>query len=563
MRGLTRWSVGLTDLRHSTRESLRGDLMGGLTITAYSVPQVMAYSALAGLPPQNGLWVVAISLVVYFFIGTSRLLSTGPESSTALLTAAILAPLAAGDPVRYAALAAMLALLCGAFGVIAWALRMGFIGDLLSRPVLIGYMAGVAVIMIVSQLGEVTGISVEGDTSLEAIISFAGSIGNDAVSWPTIAIGLGVTALLLLLTPRFPRLPMPLIIVLLATAATAAFGLSGSVATVGALQTGGPDFGIAGLSAGDVPLLLLPALGVFIVAYTDNLATARAFSHLHGNHIDANRELLALGACNAASATAHGWPVSCSASRSALGVASGARTQVTSIVTAVGIVIVMLAFTGVLASFPAAALGGLVIYAATRLVDVGEFRRLWSFRRREFGLAIAALVGVLVFDILYGILAAIGLSILELLVRVARPHSAVLGQAPGIAGWHDVDDYPGTTEIPGLLIYRYDSPLFFANAQDFAHKIRDAVDGRTPRPMWVIINMEANAEVDITALDALEKTVRHFQRESITVALARVKHDVITALDKHGVLGVIGSDHVFPTMPTAVQAYEDWRQAED
>ncbi len=560
----TAWSVGLTDLRHYDRRWLSGDLLGGLTVAAYAVPQVMAYSTLAGLPPQSGLWVIALTLVVYFLLGTSRLLSCGPESSTALLTAAILAPLAAGDPLRYATLAATLALLCGAFALIAWLLRIGFIGDLLSRPVLVGYMCGLAIVMIMSQLGKVTGVDIAGDTFVEQLLSFTQRISTDGISWPTVAIGLGVVIVLVLLGPRFPRIPMPLIVVLIATGISAALGLAEhGVETVGQLDASLPSVGFLSIPLSDVSLLILPALGIFIVGYTDNLATARVFATHHGNHINANRELLALGASNVGAAAVHGWPVSSSASRSAIGDASGSRTQVASLVTAATIVVVALVFTGLLASFPLAALGGLVIFAATRLIDIPELRRLWAFRRREFALAIAAIIGVLVFNILYGIVIAVALSIIELLIRVARPHAAVLGQAPGIAGWHDVTDYPGTTEVPGLVIYRYDSPLFFANAEDFVAKLRAEVDGRSPRPAWVLINMEANAEVDITALDAFDRAVQHFQREGIIVALARVKHEVLDDLRRQGLLARIGEDHVFPTLPTAVQAYEDWRQAED
>jgi MFS superfamily sulfate permease-like transporter len=303
-------------------------------------------------------------------------------------------------------------------------------------------------------------------------------------------------------------------------------------------------------------------MGVFIVAYTDNLLTARMFAVRHRQHINGNRELLALGASNLASAVVSGFPVSSSASRAVIGEASGARTQAASLVAAAGVLAVLLGLPGVLASFPVAALGGLVIYAATRLVDVSEFRRLWSFRRREFALAVGAAASVLAFDILYGVLAAIGLSILELLTRVARPHAAVLGQAPGVAGWHDVDDYPGTVQVPGLLVYRYDSPLFFANADDFRRRVESAVDSSDPRPRWLLLNMEANVEVDITGLDALERIRRHCADEGVVVALVRVKHDVLEDLRRHGVVERIGEDHVYPTLPTAVQGYLDWRRSE-
>ena len=555
------WSTGIADLRRSRRTSLRGDVTGGLTVTAYSVPQVMAYSSLAGLPPQTGLWVVALTMVVYFLLGSSRLLSSGPESSTALLTAAVIAPLAAGDPQRYASLAAVLALMCGGYAIIAWLLKLGFIGDLLSRPVLVGYMAGVAVIMITSQIGKVSGLDVAGDSFVAEVRSFWTSIQESDPSWPSVAMGMTVAGLLIVLTPRFPRVPMPLIVVALAAIAASVLSSRGTmIPTVGAIDPRPPDVGLAGVSAADAVALVLPAMGVFIVAYTDNLLTARMFAVRHRQHINSNRELLALGATNLASAAVSGFPVSSSASRAVIGEASGARTQAASLVAAAGVLTVLIGLPGVLASFPVAALGGLVIYAATRLVDVSEFRRLWSFRRREFALAVGAAASVLAFDILYGVIAAILLSILELLTRVARPHAAVLGQAPGVAGWHDVDDYPGAVQVPGLLVYRYDSPLFFANADDFRRRVESAVDALEPRPRWLLLNMEANVEVDITGLDALERIRRHCADEGVVVALVRVKHDVLENLRRHGVAGRIGEERVYATLPTAVQAYLDWQR---
>jgi high affinity sulfate transporter 1 len=558
------WSAGFADLRHIRRAGLRGDVVGGLTVTAYSVPQVMAYSSLAGLPPQTGLWVVALTMVVYFVVGSSRLLSSGPESSTALLTAAIIAPLAAGDPQRYASLAALLALMCAACALIAWLLKLGFIGDLLSRPVLVGYMAGVAVIMITSQLGKVTGLEVAGDTFIAEIRSFWAGVQESGPAWPSVVMGLVVALLLIVLTPRFPRVPMPLIVVALAALVAAALGVEAAdIPTVGAIEPRPPDIGLAGIVPADVITLVLPAMGVFIVAYTDNLLTARMLAVRHRQHISSNRELLALGASNLASAAVSGFPVSSSASRAVIGEASGARTQVSSLVAAGGVLVVLIGLPGVLGSFPVAALGGLVVYAATRLIDIAEFRRLWSFRRREFALAVGAGVSVLAFDILYGVIAAVVLSILELLTRVARPHSAVLGQAPGLAGWHDIDDYPGAAQVPGLLVYRYDSPLFFANADDFRRRVESAVDARDPRPQWLLLNMEANVEVDITGLDALERIRRHCADEGVIVALVRVKHDILEDLRRHGVGGRIGEDRIYPTLPTAVQAFLDWQQAED
>lgn len=533
-----------------------------MTVTAYLIPQVMAYASLAGVPPQTGLLVVVVTMTVYALVGSSRLLSVGPESTTALMTAAVLAPLAAGDSARYLALAGTMALLVGLYSLLAGVLRIGFIGELLSKPVLIGYLAGVAVIMAISQLGKVVGVDVAGDTVIEDATSFAANLWSDGVHVPTLVIGASVTVLLLVLTPRFPRLPVPLIVMLAATAAVNLLDLEAQgVQTVGSVDGSGLSIGLPSLAGADIGLLLLPALGIFIVGYTDNIVTARAFASRKGHRIHNNQEFLGLGAANVGASLVGGFPVSSSASRTVIAEASGARTQVYSIAASGLVIVCVLAFPGVIAAFPVAALGGVVVYAAIRLIDIAEFRRLWHFRKREFLIAACAAVGVLAFDILYGVLAAIALSIIELLTRVARPHSAVLGQTDEVAGWHDVDDYPTASQVPGLLVFRYDSPLFFANAEDFARRCRTAIEDAVPPPRWFLLNMEGNTEVDITGLDALEDVRRYCADRGIVMALDHVKREVWCQLERHGVGTRIGSDLVFPTHPTAVAAYEEWSRS--
>ncbi len=543
------------------RSDLRGDVVGGITVTAYLIPQVMAYSALAGLSPQVGLWVIVVTLVIYALIGSSRLLSVGPESTTALMTAAVLAPFALGDPARYAALAAVLALLVGVFAIIAWALRLGFIGELLSKPVLVGYMAGVAVIMVTSQLGKVTGVDVAGASFLEDIASFGGNL-LAGPSWPTVALGASVTILLLLLTPRFPRLPIPLVVMLAATLVVWAFDLERfGITTVANLDGSTPDLGLPSITGSDVSAMLLPAVGILVVGYTDNLLTARIFASRAGHRVHNNQEFLALGSANIGAGLVGGFPVSSSASRTVIAEASGARTQVYSLVAAGLVVVSVLVFAPVISSFPSAALGGLVIYAAVRLVDVKEFRRLWHFRRREFLLALSALAGVLVFDILYGVLIAVAISIVELLTRVARPHAAILGQSPEIAGWHDIDDYSGAREINGLVVFRYDSPLFFANAEHFQRACIHAIETETHRAApvrWFLLNMEGNTEVDVTGLDGLDAVRRYCVSKGIVLALVRVKHELYVDLANYGLVETVGDDRIYPTLPTAVAAYEKW-----
>lgn len=551
--------IGVQRLAHYKRADLRGDLIAAVTVTAYLIPQVMAYSALAGLAPQNGLWIIVVTMTVYALIGTSRVLSVGPESTTALLTAATIAPLALGDPTRYASLAALLAFLVGGFALLAWLLRLGFLGDLLSKPVLVGYMAGVAVIMITSQLGKVTGVEVAGDTFIEDIRSFASGLAT--ISWPTVAVGLGVAALLLVLTPRFPRLPIPLFVVAAATIIVALLDID-ELQTVGEIDASLPSVGLPGTELSDISALALPALGIFVVGYADNILTSRMFAQKMQERVHNNHEFLAMGAANIGAGAVSGFPVSSSASRTVIAYTSGARTQLYSLVAAVLVVITILMFDNVISAFPEAALGGLVIYAAIRLIDIQEFRRLWNFRRREFLIAIAALLGVLLFDILYGVLAAVAISVVELLARVARPHSAVLGQDPGVPGWHDIDDYPDAAQLPGLVIFRYDSPLFFANAEDFATKSENVAREAVPPCRWLLLNMEGNTEVDITGLDGLAELHEWCVRHGIVLALVRVKHEIIELLDKHGVGVAIGHDRIYPTLPTAVAAYEAWSTAQ-
>ena len=528
--------------------------MAGLTVAAYLVPQVMAYATVAGLPPVVGLWAALVPLAVYAVLGSSRQLSVGPESTTALMTATALGPLAAGDPGRYAALAAAAALIVGVMCFVAGLVRLGFLADLLSRPVLIGYMTGVAFIMIAGQLGKVTGVSVEGDEFLDQIRSFIGKV--DELHWPTVVLAAAVLVVLLVFAWLAPRLPGPLIAILLAAVVVSVFSLHrNGIKVVGDIPGGLPAPGVSPIPAADLMALLIPAAGIAIVAFNDNVLTARTFAVRRGQDIDANAELRALGVCNVGTGLMHGFPVSSSGSRTALGDAVGGRTQLYSLVTLAFVLVVMLFGRGVLATFPSAALGALVVYAALRLIDVSEFKRLERFRHSEVVLALATTVAVLVFGVLYGVLVAIGLSILELLRRMARAHDGVLGFVPGVAGMHDVDDYPEAERVPGLVVYRYDAPLFFANAADFRKRAMAAVDDYPGRVQWFVLNAEANVEVDLTALDAVDQLRTELGRRGIVFAMARVKQDLREALEAAGLVDKIGEDRIFPTLPTAVEAY--------
>jgi sulfate permease, SulP family len=371
--------AGLSVLRGYRRSWLRGDLIAGVTVAAYLVPQVMAYAAVAGLRPVVGLWAALPALVAYAVFGSSPSLSMGPEATTALMTAVAIGPLAAGDPARYAGLAATLALLVGLMSLAAWLLRLGFVADLLSRPVLVGYLAGVALIMIADQLRRVTGVPVTGQAFFAQLGSFARGI--DRVQLATVVLAAAVLVFLLVLWWRWPHAPGALLAVLAATAVTAVFGLARhGIAVVGAVP---PRLPVPAVPDVHLPVpreLLLPAFTVLVVGFTDEVLTGRSFAR-HGETVNANRELLALGAANAGAGLLHGFPVSSSASRTAIAVATGSRTQAYSLTAAATVVVVLLAAGPVLARFPAAALGAIVIYAAIRLIDVAAFRRLFAFRR--------------------------------------------------------------------------------------------------------------------------------------------------------------------------------------
>ncbi|GAA4460364.1 sulfate permease [Phytohabitans houttuyneae] len=549
---------GLEWIRGYRRGWLRGDLLAGLTVAAYLVPQVMAYAGLAGLPPVTGLWAILLPLAVYALLGSSRHLSIGPESTTALMTATVVAPLAAGDPARYATLAATLAVVVGGLALVAWATRLGFLADLLSRPILVGYMAGVALIMMAGQLGKLTGVPVDGDTFFGQVASFFR--GMDDAHGGTLLFAIAVLAFLFVVQWRLPGLPGPLLAVLLATAAVALFDLEArGIGVVGDVPSGLPTPILPDL--GDLSDLLLPAVGVLVVGYTDTVLTARSFADRAGYRVDANQELLALGTANIGAGLLRGFPISSSGSRTALGAAAGSRSQAYSLV-ALAVVVGVLLFLGpLLERFPSAALGAIIVYAAVRLIDVPGFRRLAAFRNTEFALALAACAGVLIFDILYGILVAVGLSVAETLYRVARPHDAVQGFVPGLAGMHDIDDYPQAETVPGLVVYRYDSPLFFANAGDFRRRALAAVEGQEGPVDWFVLNAEANVEVDSTALDAVEQLRKELTGRGVVFALARVKQDLRDDLDRFGLSAAVGEDLIFPTLPTAVEAYKAWRES--
>lgn len=546
-----RWLPGLVQFRGYRRAWLRGDLLAGIAVAAYLIPQVMAYAKIAGLSPVTGLYAAIGPLVLYALVGTSRQLSVGPEATTALMTATALAPFVAGDPARYAMVAAMVAVAVGVLCVLGAFVRLGVLADLLSKPVLVGYLAGIGVLMIVSQLGTATGVPVTGDGMIPETWSWLRNLVQ--VHWPTVVLTVSVLVLLFLSNRFAPRIPGPLLGMLLAAGVVWLFGLRAhGVRVVGEIPAGLPELGWPSVPVSQLPSLALPAIGIAIVGFSDMVLTARAFATRRGEAVDAEQELRALGAINVVAGLSHGFPVSCSATRTVIGDSLGSRTQLYSLVAVATLVVTLFAGRSVLASFPLAALAAVVVYAAVRLIDVAEFRRLARFRRSEVVVALATTVSVLALGVLYGVVAAVALSILDLLHRMARPHAAVLGYAKGVPGMHDVGDYPRAAGVPGLVVFRYDAPLCFANAENFHRRALDAVRLGTE---WFVLNAEANIEIDYTAREALDQLRRELGARGITFALARVKRELAEQLAADGLLDKIGQDRIYLTLPAAVSAY--------
>jgi SulP family sulfate permease len=566
MQAVADTAPGIGVLRRYRRSWLRPDVYAGISVVAYMVPQVMAYTALVGVPPVAGLWTALAALIVYAALGSSRVLSVGPESTIALMAGTAIAPLAGADPDRAVALAAALSLIVGGWCLVGRLARLGVIADLLSQPLLVGYLA--AVLMVVGQLGKMTGTTVEGDNLVAQLRSFADVV--DDTDLLTLAVGAGTLALLLVVKLLRPRWPATLIAVAAATVVCVLADLEDhGVAVVGAVPTGLPTPGLPDVTWEEFRSLVLAGLGIAVILYSDCMLIARAFpapaedGEPPGEQTDPQQELTALAGVHVAAGLMSGFPVSSSGSRTALAIAGRARTQLYSLVAAAFVVLVLFVAGPLIENLPQASLAAVVFYAASTLVSWHELVRLARFRTTELLLAVTATLGAVLFGVLVGVGVAIALSLLEVLIRLARPHEGVLGRVPGLAGMHDVDDYPDAETLPGLVVYRYDAPLFFANVGDMRRRALLAVDqenGAFPEhPVrWFILNVEANVEVDITAADGLRDLHDQLAARGVRLALARVKTDLRMPLERAGLTELIGEDMLFPTLPVAEDAYLSW-----
>jgi len=544
---------GIAVLAGYRRRWLRADLLAALSLWAILVPQALAYGALAGLPPVTGLYTALGAMVVYALLGTSRYLNIGPESSVAVLVASSLAPLAAGDPDRYAALAGLLAILVGGFLLVGYLARLGVITRLLSAPVLTGYLAGSAIVIILGQLTKITGITLP-DAGYPTVV---GGIAQNLDQVNLWALGFAAgTAMVVLGVLRFaPRLPAPLIALVAATAIVSLFGLSDRLAVVGRIGTGVPVPSLPHAGADDALQLLGPAASIALLVFAGSVLTGRSLAARDREDLDANREFIGLGVANLAAGLLRGFPANASDSRSFAVANSGGRSQVSGLF-GVGLVLVtLLALIPLFDDLPSAALGAVIVLTALRLVDVGELRRLWQVRRSDFVLAVVTFAGVLVFGVLGGIAVGVLASLLEVMRRAVLPHTAVLGMVAGTATYRDVEHHADAETLPGLVVYRFDAPVFFANADLFRDQVRELVQGAEPPVRQVIVNAEGIYDLDTTGIQMLERLLDDLEAEDVHLTLARVRTPVQALMRRTGLEQRIGAANFHLRVEDAVIAF--------
>lgn len=546
---------GLNVIKQYQRSWLRNDLTAGIVLTTLLVPQGMAYAELAGLPVITGLYTTILCMIGYAIFGPSRILVLGPDSSLGPMIAATILPIigADGSPERAVALASMLAIITGIVMLAAGIAKLGFVADLLSKPTQIGYMNGLALTILVGQLPKLFGFSVSADGLIGEIRAFThGIISSEAVG-AAVAIGLASLLVILILGRWLPKVPGVLAAVLLAIIASAVFNLgSHGVSLVGTLPKGFPPLTLPGVS--DLPLLVAGAIGIALVALTDTISTASAFAARSGQEFNGNGEMIGIGAANVAAGFFQGFPVSTSGSRTAVAEQAGAKSQVTGIVGALLIVLMLLFVPGLLRNLPQPTLAAVVIAASVSLADIPATRRLWRVRRSEFYLTMAAFLGVALLGVLQGIAIAVALSILNMFYRAWWPHQARLGKTDGVAGYHDEQQYPKAKELPGLIILRFDAPLFFANARAFKDQVRKYAR-EDPQPKWIVIAAEPITDIDSTAAEILESLDKELQQKDITLVFSELKDPVRERLRKYGLLNILSEDQFYPTLDDAIEHY--------
>ena len=568
-RGVMRWLPGLVTLRGYQPSWLRHDLVAGLVLTTMLVPVGIAYAVASGLPGVYGLYATIVPLLVYALFGPSRILVLGPDSSLAPIILAIVLPLSAGEPMRAVVLAGAMAIVSGLICIVAGVMRLGFITELLSKPIRYGYMNGIALTVLISQLPKLLGFSVETDGPLRSLWAIGESVWTGSTNWTAFLLGAATLATILLLKGS-KRLPGVLIAVIGATLVAGVLDLSGKagVAVLGSLPEGLPAFSIPWIAYGDLGPVVIGGAAVALVSFADTSVLSRAYAARLGHHVDPNQEMVGLGAANLAAGFFQGFPISSSASRTPVAEAAGARTQATGIIGALGVAALLVAAPDLLRHLPTPALAAVVIASAIGLIEVADLRRIYRIQRWEFWLSIVCFVGVAVLGAIPGIGLAIVIAVIEFLWDGWRPHSAVLGRADGVRGYHDITRYPDARLVPGLVLFRWDAPLFFANAEFFQDRVLQAVAASPTPARRVVIAAEPVTSVDVTSADALAELDDKLEAAGIEMCFAELKDPVKDKLKRFGLYERFGEKFFFPTIGEAVDAYlktynVDWVDQED
>ncbi len=550
-----RWAPGVRAAHSYDRSWLRSDLVAGVVLAAILVPQGMAYAELAGLPAVTGLYTTIACLIGYALFGPSRVLVLGPDSSISPLIFAAITPLliSGGDPGTAIALAGMLAILVGLVEIGLGVGKLGFVADLLSKEVQIGYMNGLAITIIVGQLPKLFGFSTDAGGFLDEIKKFVE--GLDQTNTTTLLVGVGVLVVLLVLPRLTTRVPAVLVAVVGVTAISAALDLSAEgVATVGALPQGVPSPSLPWTQASDVVPLLVAALGITLVSLTDTIATSASFAARRGDDVDADQEMVGIGAANIAAGFFQGFAISTSGSRTAVAEQSGARSQLTGVVGAALVAVLLLFLNSLLADLPQTALAAVVVVAALSLMDIKVLANVWDVRRSAVVISLVASAGVIFLGVLQGILVAVALAILLFFRRNWWPHGEVLGMSDDVEGWHSVDQYPSARQVPGIVVYRWEAPLFFANAGIFRSQVRDLVRDRQPR--FIVLQCEAITDVDVTAAAMLRQLDTELNAAGVHLAFAELRDRLQDLVVRYGLLETLDAEHFYRSLDTAIAAIE-------
>ena len=551
-----RWLPGLITLREYKAAWLPHDIVAGVVLATMLVPVGIAYAVASGVPGIYGLYATIVPLLAYALFGPSRILVLGPDSSLAAVILGVVLPLSGGDPLRAVALAGMMAIVSGLVCILAGLARLGFITELLSKPIRYGYMNGIALTVLVSQLPKLFGISIDGEGPLRELWELASAILRGQTNWTAFAVGAGTLAVILLLA-NSKRVPGVLIAVIGATLVVAVLDLAtrANVSVLGSLPQGLPTFTIPWITYSDIVPVLIGGCAVAMVSFADTSVLSRSYAARTGTNVDPNQEMVGLGAANLAAGFFQGFPISSSASRTPVAESAGAKTQLTGVVGALAVALLLLAAPNLLQDLPSAALAAVVIAAAIGLIEITDLIRIFRVQPWEFWLSIVCFVGVAVLGAIPGIGLAVALAVLEFLWDGWRPHSAVLGRAKGVEGYHDVTRYPDARQLPGLVLFRWDAPLFFANAEFFKERILEAAGKSHDKVEWLVVAAEPVTSVDVTAADVLSELDRTLHDAGIKLCFAELKDPVKDKLKRFGLFAQFGEQSFFPTIEAAVNRY--------